>query len=50
MPQMAPVWWLSLMLFFIIIFFISMCYVYFNLSYSINYIKSTKKSIFIWSW
>nr|QZZ18292.1 ATP synthase F0 subunit 8 [Empoasca serrata] len=50
MPQMAPVWWLTLMLFFIFTFFMFMCYTYFLSNSSIMLTKSTLNDNLTWLW
>nr|YP_010538736.1 ATP synthase F0 subunit 8 [Pteroptyx tener]QTC08244.1 ATP synthase F0 subunit 8 [Pteroptyx tener]QTC08257.1 ATP synthase F0 subunit 8 [Pteroptyx tener]QTC08270.1 ATP synthase F0 subunit 8 [Pteroptyx tener]QTC08283.1 ATP synthase F0 subunit 8 [Pteroptyx tener]UYE92347.1 ATP synthase F0 subunit 8 [Pteroptyx tener] len=51
MPQMAPLSWLNLFIFFIMIFMLFNVMNYFSLIYKNNNIKKdTKKSIITWKW
>nr|AFQ62244.1 ATP synthase F0 subunit 8 [Osphya bipunctata] len=51
MPQMAPMNWLSLMIFFIIIFFMFNSLNYFSLIYKPKSTKfSSKKIQLFWKW
>nr|YP_009729996.1 ATP synthase F0 subunit 8 [Argopistes tsekooni]QHX99901.1 ATP synthase F0 subunit 8 [Argopistes tsekooni] len=51
MPQMMPLNWLMLMLFFIIIFYLFNNLIYFNTMYMKKNIKTMKKSLnFNWKW
>nr|YP_010010508.1 ATP synthase F0 subunit 8 [Callosobruchus maculatus]YP_010876294.1 ATP synthase F0 subunit 8 [Bruchus pisorum]QOH99476.1 ATP synthase F0 subunit 8 [Callosobruchus maculatus]WHE17345.1 ATP synthase F0 subunit 8 [Bruchus pisorum] len=51
MPQMAPLNWLTLMIFFIMIFFMFNIMNFFSFSYPIKKSKLQKKTIkFNWKW
>nr|YP_010988578.1 ATP synthase F0 subunit 8 [Pteroptyx asymmetria]WOR80722.1 ATP synthase F0 subunit 8 [Pteroptyx asymmetria] len=51
MPQMAPLSWLNLFIFFILIFMLFNVMNYFSLIYKNNNIKKeNKKSIITWKW
>nr|YP_010988591.1 ATP synthase F0 subunit 8 [Pteroptyx malaccae]WOR80735.1 ATP synthase F0 subunit 8 [Pteroptyx malaccae] len=51
MPQMAPLSWLNLFIFFIIIFMLFNVMNYFSLIYKNNNIKKeNKKTIITWKW
>nr|QNG56174.1 ATP synthase F0 subunit 8 [Cucujus sp. MJ-2020] len=51
MPQMAPLNWLSLYIFFIMIFILFNCINYYNFTYSIKSFKIKKSSISTnWKW
>nr|AYW52184.1 ATP synthase F0 subunit 8 [Lamiinae sp. 1 ACP-2013] len=51
MPQMAPLNWLTLFLFFIMMFLFYNIYNYFNFNYSTKKIKFMKKSLlYNWKW
>nr|YP_010692538.1 ATP synthase F0 subunit 8 [Argopistes capensis]WBV77020.1 ATP synthase F0 subunit 8 [Argopistes capensis] len=51
MPQMMPLNWLTLMIFFIIIFYLFNNLIYFNTIYMKKNTKTTKKMLTLnWKW
>nr|YP_010271160.1 ATP synthase F0 subunit 8 [Tricentrus longivalvulatus]UKB86925.1 ATP synthase F0 subunit 8 [Tricentrus longivalvulatus] len=50
MPQMSPLWWLSLMLTFNLMIMVYMSLLYFNYKTSIKFLSLKKKMNFIWKW
>nr|ATL15426.1 ATP synthase F0 subunit 8 [Callosobruchus analis] len=50
MPQMAPLNWLSLMIFFMLILLIFNLENYFSFFYPIKYFKSNNKNIIKYNW
>nr|UQS80541.1 ATP synthase F0 subunit 8 [Convexana sp. 1 JW-2022a] len=50
MPQMSPMWWLSMMLMFMFCFFIINSMIYFNILKNKNLYLKYKNSNFNWKW
>nr|YP_010958558.1 ATP synthase F0 subunit 8 [Centrotypus laticornis]UXF57634.1 ATP synthase F0 subunit 8 [Centrotypus laticornis] len=50
MPQMAPLWWLTLMLTFNLMLSTLMCMLYFNKKIKMNTINKLKKKEMNWKW
>nr|YP_010736848.1 ATP synthase F0 subunit 8 [Macropsis perpetua]YP_010736861.1 ATP synthase F0 subunit 8 [Macropsis ocellata]WEP24722.1 ATP synthase F0 subunit 8 [Macropsis perpetua]WEP24735.1 ATP synthase F0 subunit 8 [Macropsis ocellata] len=50
MPQMAPMWWFSLEILFVISMLIMMTNIYFNFKIKIKPKKSTTKNKIKWMW
>nr|YP_010963630.1 ATP synthase F0 subunit 8 [Tribulocentrus zhenbaensis]WKZ08113.1 ATP synthase F0 subunit 8 [Tribulocentrus zhenbaensis] len=50
MPQMSPMWWMSLMLMFNSMIMLSICMMYFNYKISIKLSSSTNKTNLTWKW
>nr|YP_010963604.1 ATP synthase F0 subunit 8 [Nondenticentrus paramelanicus]WKZ08087.1 ATP synthase F0 subunit 8 [Nondenticentrus paramelanicus] len=50
MPQMSPMWWMSLMLMFNSMIMLSISMMYFNYKISFKLESSTKKTNMIWKW
>nr|YP_010692629.1 ATP synthase F0 subunit 8 [Machaerotypus stigmosus]WBV77370.1 ATP synthase F0 subunit 8 [Machaerotypus stigmosus] len=50
MPQMSPMWWMTLMLMFNSMIMLSISMTYFNYKTSLKLLSSTKKISLIWKW
>nr|YP_009485672.1 ATP synthase F0 subunit 8 [Saldula burmanica]AVZ00808.1 ATP synthase F0 subunit 8 [Saldula burmanica] len=50
MPQMAPMWWSTLFLFFIMCFFLMMIKSYFMIKYTSQKMKNMKKESKMTNW
>nr|UEK24903.1 ATP synthase F0 subunit 8 [Kolla paulula] len=50
MPQMAPIWWLTLMTLFLMSMLTMMSILYFNVFFKKVPIKYITKSYLIWKW
>nr|YP_009692090.1 ATP synthase F0 subunit 8 [Hypsauchenia hardwickii]QEG98439.1 ATP synthase F0 subunit 8 [Hypsauchenia hardwickii] len=50
MPQMSPMWWLTLTLMFNFMLLILMCMLYFNSMFKLTYLNTLKMKKMIWKW
>nr|YP_008992963.1 ATP synthase F0 subunit 8 [Leptobelus gazella]AEE89601.1 ATP synthase F0 subunit 8 [Leptobelus gazella] len=50
MPQMSPLWWLTLAVMFNLLTMMTMSMMYFNLKIELNMNKSMKKNKLNWKW
>nr|UGN61371.1 ATP synthase F0 subunit 8 [Typhlocybinae gen. 1 sp. 2 BY-2021a] len=50
MPQMAPIWWMTLMVTFLLSMLMCMWIMYFNKNIKMNTYNKLKKKNMNWSW